>query len=520
MRSRKHFDLLMRVTAIPGIFVLAGMGIVRPDLAPTTAGHPTRAATSYLKVQGTWPVGYTLRRQITVTTGPTTPVNGYQGYTVRITGFDSASEIAAGEMRADGNDLRVFYWDGASWIDVPRIVTGINTADTHIIFQCQAGIPASSSDANYYMYYGNAGAGLPPAVTRTNVYLWQDDFSTDPFSGVGRYTLARAVDVHGNRYRAPSYSAAGQNVRFNTNDNFGSDMYISDPGFSNGEQDVLITVDQLSDRTWPTNGTNVIVARLSAINTSSTHLYAHYSAGSYPNSPAMAWDTWTNGERNALGGSAVPTAYWSLNQARTWALAVFGTTARFWDDGDIDTEPWFGTEAPLLTGTTPAPQFGYVGVVPAQARGWWDNLIVRRYTEPEPAMALGAEEGMFADMNIAKSVNPAGIQTPGTELTYTIAISNLGNTDALSVVVADTLPTQVDFRVGSVVSNLPPGVSVTVDYSNDGGATWTYVPVSGGCGAAASYDRCVRNIRWTLLNDLSPLAPDNAGTLEFVAIIQ
>ena len=521
MRNRKQLDFLTRVTAIPGIFVLAGMGTVYSDMAPAPPEPLVPLPTPTLSfVQGTWPVGYSLRRQITVTTGPDTPVNGYQGYTVRISGFDSGSEIAVGDMRADGNDLRVFYLNGSSWIDVPRLVTGLNTADTHIIFQCQADIPASSSDTDYYLYYGNPGAGFPPAVTHTNVYLWLDDFSTNPFTGAGRYTRAKAVDIHGDRYRAPGYSAGGQWVRYNTNDNFTAEMYINDAGFSNGEQDVLIAVDHFASASFPTDATDAIVARVSAVTTSSTHVYAHYSGGSYSDSPAIAWDSWTNGERNTLGGRAVPTTYWPLNQARTWAFAVFGTTARFWDDGDTDTEPWFGTEAPLLTGTTPAPQPGYVGVAAAQSRGWWDNLIVRRYTEPEPAISLGAEESMLADMNIAKSVNPVGVQTPGTELTYTISLSNLGNSDAVSVVVADTLPTQVDFRVGSVASNLPSGIGVTVEYSDDGGATWLYTPASGGCSAPASYDRCVRNIRWTLLDDLSPIPPDNSGTLEFAAIIR
>lgn len=517
MNSIERVAHASRVAAVLGIaFTTLGP---RAPLFPPRDSSPVALAAAF---QGSiWPVGYSRRRAIDITTGPNTPYNGYQGYTVRITGFDTATEVAQGDMRPDANDLRVMYWDGSSWIDVPRLITGFNTPDTHVIFQCQADIPANGSDLNHFIFFGNPTAGAPPVVDYTNVYLWFDDFSTNPFwGGSQRLTRAKAVDIHGDRYRAPGYQAGAQVVRFNTNDNFTSDMYIDNAWFSNGEQDVIITVDHFASASYPTDATDVIVARASAISSSSTHVYAHYSHGSYTSSPAIAWDSWTNGERNTLGGAAIPTTYWPLNNARTWAFAVFGTTARFWDDGDLDTEPWFASEAPRLNGATPAPQPGYVGVAPAQSRGWWDNLIVRRYTEPEPTISLGPEMTMFAAMTIAKSVNPPGSPTPGTALTYTLAISNVGTASAVSVVVADTLPQQVDFQVGSAASNLPPGLGTVVEYSNDGGASWTYVPVSGGCAAPAGYDRCVRNIRWLLQNDLTSTPPENSGTLKFVVRIR
>ncbi|MGH9260916.1 MAG: hypothetical protein ACRD08_13630, partial [Acidimicrobiales bacterium] len=123
-------------------------------------------------------------------------------------------------------------------------------------------------------------------------------------------------------------------------------------------------------------------------------------------------------------------------------------------------------------------------------------------------------------LTTGKAVNPSGAQAPGTDLTYTITFTNAGSAAAVSAIVVDTLPGQVDFKVGSVVSTPPSGVSVAVEYSNDGGATWIYVPASGGCGAPATYDRCVNRIRWRLLNDLSSTPPDNTGTLQFVARIR
>jgi fibronectin-binding autotransporter adhesin len=117
---------------------------------------------------------------------------------------------------------------------------------------------------------------------------------------------------------------------------------------------------------------------------------------------------------------------------------------------------------------------------------------------------------------VAPSVNPP----PGTDLTYTVTVTNNGNGNATSVVVVDTIAATLQFKVGSVVNTLPPGVSVLVAYSSDGGATWTYVPASGACSAPTNYDRCVNRIRWSLQNPLSSSAPNNTGTLTFVAQIR
>jgi uncharacterized repeat protein (TIGR01451 family) len=114
------------------------------------------------------------------------------------------------------------------------------------------------------------------------------------------------------------------------------------------------------------------------------------------------------------------------------------------------------------------------------------------------------------DLVTSKVVNPNGTQPPGTDLTYTATVTNNGTADAVSVVTVDSLATEVYFQVGSVATTLPAGMT-------DG---WSYTPVSGGGGAPAGYDACVAQIRWTLLNDFSYVAPDNTADLEFVARIK
>jgi uncharacterized repeat protein (TIGR01451 family) len=119
-----------------------------------------------------------------------------------------------------------------------------------------------------------------------------------------------------------------------------------------------------------------------------------------------------------------------------------------------------------------------------------------------------------------KAVDPSGTLAPGTDITYSITLTNAGSDVADSVVAVDSLALEMDFKVGSLTSTLPAGNTVTVEYSSDGGSSWTYTPVSEGCGAPADYDGCVTHIRWTLQNPLGFTAPDNSGTLEFIARIK
>lgn len=120
---------------------------------------------------------------------------------------------------------------------------------------------------------------------------------------------------------------------------------------------------------------------------------------------------------------------------------------------------------------------------------------------------------------LAKSVNPSTVQAPGTDLTYTLSFSNQGDFAATSVVVTDSVPTQVQLKLGSTSTTLPAGITAVTEYSLNG-TVWTYVPVSAGCGAPAGYDACVRRIRWRLNQALPAGAAASASTAVFLARIK
>lgn len=116
---------------------------------------------------------------------------------------------------------------------------------------------------------------------------------------------------------------------------------------------------------------------------------------------------------------------------------------------------------------------------------------------------------------------PALPALPGSDLAYVITFTNTGGSSASNFVITDPIPTNTDFKLGSVTTSLgTTGLTVTVAYSNTGGATWVYVPVSGAGGAPAGYDRNVTHVRWSFGGSLSQTAPNNTGNVGFTVRIR
>jgi uncharacterized repeat protein (TIGR01451 family) len=114
-------------------------------------------------------------------------------------------------------------------------------------------------------------------------------------------------------------------------------------------------------------------------------------------------------------------------------------------------------------------------------------------------------------LTLAKTAATDSVNAKGTFLTYTISFSNAGTASALSTVVTDSLPGQIDFVIGSVRSTLPADVQAVIEYSVNG-SSWDYLPASGGCGAPPGMDACIKQIRWRFLHPFSHVDPENTGT--------
>lgn len=125
------------------------------------------------------------------------------------------------------------------------------------------------------------------------------------------------------------------------------------------------------------------------------------------------------------------------------------------------------------------------------------------------------------NLSLTKSVSPLGNQPPGTELTYTTDYQNVGLADLTAVIIYDPIPTFTQYRVGSEsVGVAPAGITaVTPEFSNDGGTTWTYVPVSGGGGAPANFDANVTNVRFVMTGTIAAGQGSATGVSFTVRII-
>ena len=152
-----------------------------------------------------------------------------------------------------------------------------------------------------------------------------------------------------------------------------------------------------------------------------------------------------------------------------------------------------------------------------------DTLVLTARAVDSPATSDTGKLAVMVirpSLTVAKTVNPGGTPPPGANLTYTTTLTNTGTENAVDVVHVDSVPAQIGFKVGSVSTTLPGGVTGTVAYSSDGGTSWTYVPASGSCSAPAGYDYCVRAIRLSLDNPLSHVGPNNIVQLVFVAQVK
>ncbi len=132
-----------------------------------------------------WDNSYSFRRQLTVVNNTASTLT---------TGFTVWATIGAPHMQADGDDLRIVYWNGATHTELDRHPRYLISDATEVYFKTQADIAGNSADANYYIYYGNPAASNPPA-NGTNVYEYWHAFDnlTGWTTGGGTPSLAGGI---------------------------------------------------------------------------------------------------------------------------------------------------------------------------------------------------------------------------------------------------------------------------------------------------------------------------------------
>ncbi len=497
-----------------------------------------------------WDTAYRDRFNIAVNTGPVSPDRGYDGYTARIPALDTAALISAGLMQADCDDLRILYYDGLGWVELPSHVLDCNSAQTDIRFMLTADIAASAVDDNYYLYHNNPAAGAGPGLNETNVYLWFDDASINRQAA---YVRGRVDPWHGTGWD-DSLIHVGNAYRYNNGDNFTS-------GYRRNvdERDVYIEAEFRHERCYPLNMTTGLLVRGtissgSGGSESSDNYYAS-NRGELPNTGPNSGCT-TDGyvhdgsiiknERTNIVVAGTNPGDVIRNRWRRQGLAAWSVTPTqlaFWDEDDADN--WDAIGFPAASnlqvagsdGVADNTNRGFVAIMTAQERGRVRNILVRRYVGEEPSLIL-TPESISPVLALTKSAltvfdpvnttnNAKAIPGAWVEYVLTAINSGAGSTDTDSLVVVEPLPANVDLFVGDLTGpNSGPvefsegtgaaasGLSYfyggpgdptdSLEFSIDG-IDYNYVPVADGDG----FDAAVRFLR---VNPTGSFSPADSGT--------
>ena len=477
-----------------------------------------------------WDTSYISRFEIAVATGAVTPDKGYIDYTARIPALDTQALIAAGQMRTDCADLRILYYDGLVWTELPRHVIGCNTTTTDIRFALAANIAASSTDDNYYLYHNNPTPAALPAFTETNVYLWYDDASIDRSAS---YARGRTDPWHGGGWdNSLVWNAAGY-YTYNTGDNFTS-------GYRRAvdERDVYAEAEWYHTGCYQLNITTGIIVRGiisggSGGSESSNHYYAS-NRGEYPGCSTNGYSHDADIVKNqrtttAVNGPNPPdliASQWRRQGLASWSINP--TALSYWDEDN--STAWaalgFPSAANLQVAGTDATDNegrGFAGFMTAQDVARIRNIVIRRYVDPEPVLTLTAQP-LLPDLVLQKTsltvsdpyngaILPKAI--PGANIDYTLVATNNGPgpVDSASLIVIDPLPATASLFVndlagagtgpvefidgsGAAVSGLSytftslASTTDDIDFSTDG-ISYAYVPVAD----AEGFDPMVRFVR-------------------------
>lgn len=497
-----------------------------------------------------WDSAYQQRFNIAVSTGATAPDKGYDGYTARVDGLDTAALIAAGDMQADCSDLRIAYYDGLVWAELPRHVIGCNTAATDIRFMMTADIAASSSDDNYYLYYDNPAPGALPAMNETNVYLWYDDASVNR---IGSYTRGRTDPWHGTGWDdSLSYNNSGY-YQYNNGDNFTS-------GYRQNvdERDVYIEAEFFHTRCYPLNITTGLMVRgniTSGSGGSESSTYYASNRGEYPNVGLGAGCTsggythdgsiLKNDRQNVVvTGTNPPDVLrrtWRRQGLAAWSAGP--TQLAFWDEDDANNWDALGYPSASnlqVQGSDSVAENtnrGFAAIMTAQDRARVRGILIRRYVSPEPSLVLTAAPRspiLLLTKSALTVFDPINTVTnakaiPGSWVEYTLVATNSGSgsSDPDSLTVTEPLPANVALFVGDLTGvNSGPvefidgvgaaasgltfvygglaDLSDSLEFSTDG-ISWNYEPTAD----AEGFDAAVRFVRVT---PAGAFAPADSGT--------
>jgi hypothetical protein len=372
-----------------------------------------------------WDTDYQHRKKITVSSSGSTAVP--DEYSVSFT-EDTASLISAGQLRSDGNDWRTVYWDGSAWVELDRHVrSGWNSVNTETWLKTQAAIGGGASDDNYYVYYGySAETGTPPsywsdsmgADALSKVYWYADDFQ-EHTSGADPdgWTDQGTEDFYVTLYGSEKWFQVNTFARWEDGSTASSMADIGDAVWS-----AKVYYHQEGDNAWGGIGVHIDngdIGRIVVIRDGGWYQadepdWANPYGGGWQTLANIHFPIGTKGRIELITEGTNLDAYWynppGYSPAKVTVFTGFTIPA---GTGKLDVH----VERP---GTNPLSD------------RWIDadNIIVRRYVNPEPTTSLGAEETLDISNspdNFDFGVVAAGVdQDTGTNY-FTVTNNSTGN---------------------------------------------------------------------------------------------
>ncbi|MEE9115587.1 MAG: DUF2341 domain-containing protein, partial [Thermoplasmata archaeon] len=328
-----------------------------------------------------WDSNYDYRSQVTITAGSAAvPAD----YSISLD-IDHASMISAGKSRIDGGDVRLVHWNGTAWLEIDRALdtdSAWNSNSTKIWFKTQQGI--TTSDDDYYLHYGNPAASSPSA-NKSRVFTFFDDFET---GNLAKWT----VQIDG------LWSV-------------GTDQTHSG------------TYSLKADPTTPVNKTQKWMTA-SGINETDMVMEAHWRMSSVSSldlaqghrtsatTPINQYETLLEGSNgwdiaklvNGSWTEIVDQPAGQNPQSDVWtriSTINFGSSMRVMKDGVqiVPASGWTDVGNEISSGSV-----GFrIWNMPTGQAWWIDDVLVRRYVNPEPTASLGPEE-LDANVQIIASV--------------------------------------------------------------------------------------------------------------------
>lgn len=376
--------------AVCGALLLASCGF---QLAPP-AGTGDGSTDGVSNVDPPWwDDAWGHRSRLVVTTGAVRPDKGYAGYTVRLVA-DPA--LLSG---ATCDDVRVVAWDGTLWTELARHLVGCGGAVLDVRFALPGDVADSAAYRDAFLYYDHASAPPPDPAEGKAVYLWWDPATSDRSLDYQRGRMDAWLSTgHDNSL---AWSSAAGAYTYDTRDDSQSSYRRSVE-----ERDVLVEASFKHTGCYAYNMQSSVCARGVILSgTGASEQSNHYYCTSRAQNPSCA-----NNDQGLYDGDIVDEDNETIalqgltdpppivpNQWRTQALAVFGTAPtqlRFWDaDAAWSTLAMPPASALQATGAAAHEHTGrgFAGVMTAQDIGQLRDIVIRRYTEPEPAVTLETE---------------------------------------------------------------------------------------------------------------------------------